>query len=61
MGISDNKVPYQCPSLYFMFIETLLPIIWCDVCGKNTKGRGQRTPDFLNLCFEFRDKKYTVW
>ena len=22
---------------------------------------GQRTPDFLNLYFEFRGKKYTVW
>ena len=22
---------------------------------------GSKTPDFLNLYFEFRDKKYTVW
>ena len=60
MGISDNKVPYQCHSLYFTLIETLLPIIECDVSGKYTKGRGQRMPDFIDLCFEFRDKKYTV-
>ena len=45
----------------FTLIETLLPIIECDVSGKYSKRRGQRTPDFLNLYFEFRDKKYTVW
>ena len=42
MGISDNKVPYQCHSLYFTLIETLLPIIECDVSRKYTKGRGQK-------------------
>ena len=61
MGKSDNKVPYQCQSLYFTLIETLLLIKKCDVSGKYTKGRGKRTPDFLDLYFEFRDKKYTVW
>ena len=44
----------------FTLIVTLLPIIECDVSGKYSKRRGQRTPDFLNLYFEFRDKKYTV-
>ena len=56
MGISDNKVPYQCHSLCFTLIETLLPMIWCDVSGKYTKERGQRTPDFHDLYFEFREK-----
>ena len=37
MGISDNEVPYQCHSLYFTLIETLLPIIWCDVSGSTPK------------------------
>ena len=49
MGICDNKVPYQCHSSHFTLIETLLPIIKCDVSEKYTKGRGQRTPDFLNF------------
>ena len=52
-------VPMQ-RGLCFTLIETLLPIIECDVRGKYTKRRGQRTPDFLNLCFAFRDKNYTV-
>ena len=60
MGISDNKVPYQCHSLYFTLKETLLPIIWCNVSGKYTKSSGQRTPDYHDSYFEFRDKKYTV-
>ena len=38
----------------------MLPIIWCAVSGKYTKRMGQRTPDSLDLYFEFRDKKYTV-
>ena len=33
--------------------------IMCDVSEKYTKRRGQITPNFLNLYFEFRDKKYT--
>ena len=61
MGISDNKVPYQYHSLFFTFIETLLPIIWCDVSGKYTKKVGSKNAGFpQDLYFEFRDKKYTV-
>ena len=58
--ISDNKVLYQCHSLCFTLIVTLLPIIWCDMSGKFTKRRAYRKSDFLHLYFEFRDKKYIL-
>ena len=32
-----------------------------NMSGMYTKKRGQRKPYFLDLYFEFRGKKYTVW
>ena len=54
MGISNNKVPYQCHSLYFTLIEALLPIIEYDVSGSTPKGgvKEHRISSIYALNFE---------